>query len=607
MDCTDLTNTIAGALSASALGEVFSSLVPLLRSMQRKRACKVLLNLYNPYNVNNSFAIIYNKLMKGMVYGMKIRNKDRLDKEIQDKDVHGEEIKGKYTQEENIQDMELNDIDQNNEKHKEKHKDKNNPPMDKVKKKKIIKRGIIIGITTIIMLFIIINSVAAKNRAPIVYTKEVARQDIEQTLSTSGTVQTLNTKVYFSQVESKVGHINVAVGDIVKKGDVLFTYDEKALADEKQLAQLKLQSGEGGYKSSVDKNNKYISKLNEANVNLGVLRQQIEDSENYVNQLNQKITDKQNALAYEGTLLQISLMEIQEGMETKKASEEELKEDSEKCLELQKQIQYNSYEQQHNKDIETWRKEVSKYEEIIAGYKEYEAEMKSQKSVSEDAVMDGGSKEQLEADTKSAGINANETIAAVEAVQNGVTADFDGVVTELSIVEGGAFAKGEKLLTLASTDEVKVGISVSKYDLEKIKTGQDAAITIAGKAYKGSVEKINGMATTNASGAAVVGADIRVKDPDSGIFLGVEAKVTVNTASVKQAVAVPLEVVNSDKDGDFVYAVENGILTKKRIKAGISSDSYCEVLEGLDEGAQVVSDVSLDMEEGMAVTAVPEA
>ena len=86
---------------------------------------------------------------------------------------------------------------------------------------------------------------------------------------------------------------------------------------------------------------------------------------------------------------------------------------------------------------------------------------------------------------------------------------------------------------------------------------------------------------------------------------GVEAKVKVHTALAKQVLVVPIEVINSDKDGDFVYAVENNILMKKRVVRGISSDTYCEIKEGLHEGDQIVSTISGDLEEGMAVTPMP--
>ncbi len=467
-------------------------------------------------------------------------------------------------------------------------------PMDKARKKKIIKRSILGGVAVLVVLFILINSIAASNMATIVFTTAVTKDDVEQVLSTSGIVKTQESKTYFSDVAVEVGQINVTLGDSVKNGDVLFSYDADALAEEKKLVELKLQSNEGGYESSLYKNNKYISELGEANINLEVLEQQITDCENYVTELNKKIKDKQDALAYEGALLQISLVDW---------SDQPYSEEYEN---LQKLIQLNAYEQQHNSEIETWQNEVTEYQNKIAAYKEYKAEMKSQKSTSESASMDSGSKSQLEANTEIEKINATDTLTAIEAVEGGVTADFNGVVTELSIVEGGTPANGTSMITLESTENVKVEISISKYDLEKIAVGQNATVTIAGNTYEGTVSKINGMATTNASGTAVVGADIRIENPDENIFLGVEAKVAIDTAKAEQVLVVPIEVINSDKDGDFVYVVDNGVLVKKRIVTGISSDNYCEIKEGLTEGEQIVTDVSTGLEEGMAVTAVPQ-
>ncbi len=467
-------------------------------------------------------------------------------------------------------------------------------PEQKAKAKKVRRRIILGGVAAVIVLFFVGNSLSAKNMNVMVTTVAVTVDDVEQSISTSGTVKSEEKKTYFSELPVKVGTVKASAGDVVKKGDLLMSYDADALSEAKQLAELKLQANEGGYDSSVSKDNKYIAELGEANINLEVLEQQIEDSENYVRELNQKINDKKSSLAYEGTLLQISLIEWSD------------QPDSEEYENLQKLIQLNSYEQQNNKDIVAWQKEVSRYEEMIAAYKEYKSEMKSQKSSSESGSMDSGSKSQLEANTQMESINSNDTLADIAAVENGVTADFDGVVTEVEVVEGVTPTEGMKLFTVESIEKVKVEIAVSKYDLEKIAIGQKADIDIAGKTYNGKITKINGMATTNASGTAVVGADIEIENPDDSIFLGVEAKVNIHTATVSQALVVPVEVINSDKAGDFVYTVENGVVAKRRIVAGISSDTYSEVKEGVSEGEQVISTMGQDLQEGMAVTAVPQ-
>lgn len=476
---------------------------------------------------------------------------------------------------------------------KEKKEKKEKLPMDKAKKKKIIKRSIFGGAAGLVILFIVVNTVSARNMATVVNTTSVVREDVEQILGTSGTVKTEEAKTYFSQVAVEIGQVNVASGDIVKKGQTLFTYDEDALAKEKQLAELQLKAGEGSYESSLSKDNKYLQELQEANVNLDVLAKQIEDSENYVKDLNQKILDKQSALAREGALLQVSLIEWSD------------EPDSDEYENLQTLIQLNAYEQQYNKDIMAWQKEVNEHQERIAAYKEYQAEMKAQKSASESASLGSGGKSQLMANAEIEKINNTEALQTASEVEEGVLAEFDGVVTELSVVEGSIPALGTQMLTLESTEKVKVEIFVSKYDLEKIMVGQEAEVDIAGFTYRGRISKINGMATTNNSGAAVVGTEIQIENPDSNIFLGVEAKVKVHTALAKQVLAVPIEVINSDKDGDFVYAVENNILTKKRIITGISSDTYCEIKEGLNEGDQIVSTISANLEEGMAVTPMP--
>lgn len=187
-------------------------------------------------------------------------------------------------------------------------------------------------IAALIVLFMVMNSINAGNALPVVYTMPVSRGDVEQIVSTSGTVKTEESKTYFAPLAVKIGTANTRWRQC-QKGEILYAYDEEALADEKSLAELKMQSNEGEYESSMIKNNQYISELGEANINLGVLDQQIEDSENYVKELNQKITDKQDSLALEGALLQISLLDWQNDP------------GSEEYMNLQKLIQLNTYEQ----------------------------------------------------------------------------------------------------------------------------------------------------------------------------------------------------------------------------------------------------------------------
>ena len=464
----------------------------------------------------------------------------------------------------------------------------------KEKKKKLIKTSIGAGIAGVLLLLMVIPNISSASSKPTVTVAEVEKGDIEQTISTSGTVSSGQVKTYFSPINVEIGAIYVAAGESVSRGNPVLVYEEEALAQEKDRASLQLQANQGSYQNSIGKNQDSLGDLQEAETNLAVLEQQITDIDNYIKELQKKVDDKKAALAHEGSLLQISLIDWAD------------QPDSDEYQNLQKLVQRNNYEQANNAEIRAWQEEIARYTEMLNNCKEDKAEMKSQKSAAESSRLSQGSQEELEAKKKMEDMANTQTLEAVEEFQKGILADFNGVVTEMNVVEGQTPAVGTQLFKLESTETVKVTIAVTKYDLEKLSVGQKASIIIAGKAYEGEVSKINRMAVKNASGAPVVNADIHILNPDEDLFLGVEARVTIYTAKSQQAILAPLSAVNTDKDGDFVYTVENETVVRQPVQIGISSDWYIEILSGLEEGSQVLTEISTDIQEGMKVTAVLE-
>lgn len=471
---------------------------------------------------------------------------------------------------------------------------KEKKPMDKAKKKKVIRRSIIFGVIGVVVLYFVLSSLLSGPAASMAYTVAVTKGDIAETIDTSGSVESQNEKTYFAAVGAVMGKVDVKAGDAVEAGQVMLEYDQTSLDTQKQLAELSLQATEGSYSNSVQNNNEKLGDLGEASTNLEVLDQQIADTETYIKNLEAKIEKKKSDLAHEGTLLQISLLDWQNQPQ------------SEEYLNLQKLVQLNSYEQTNNKEVQSWNDELSAYNDMLSKYKEYKSEMKSQKSSAEAGDLTTGAKEELEANTETKKIQSSQTLEDISEVESGITADFDGVVTAVNIIEGATPAAGTQLCTLKSTEDVAVQISVTKYDLEKIAIGQKATVTINSKPYEGEVEKVNKMAEKNASGAPVVGAFIKITNPDSDIVLGVEAKVSITTAQKEGVLLIPVGGVNTDTNGDFAYVVQDGIVVRKEVTTGISSDTHVEVIEGLSEGDQVITDISANIVEGAAVVAIPQ-
>ena len=193
----------------------------------------------------------------------------------------------------------------------------------------------------------------------------------------------------------------------------------------------------------------------------------------------------------------------------------------------------------------------------------------------------------------------------LEKAREGITADMDGVVTDVQIVDGSPVTEGGALFKISSMEDVKVDFSVTRYNLESIAIGQKAQVTVAGNSYEGTVTKIDKIATKNESGTPVVGAQIHIDNPDENLYLGVEAQLVIYMDSAEDAVLVPVEAVNTGTSGTFCWVVDSqGILVKRQVEQGISSAEYAQILSGIESGEFVVTNVTDALAEGMQVTPV---
>ena len=202
-------------------------------------------------------------------------------------------------------------------------------------------------------------------------------------------------------------------------------------------------------------------------------------------------------------------------------------------------------------------------------------------------------------------LDAKSAKELVEEGKKGITAEFNGIVSKADLKNGEAVTQGMELFTIQNTDKASVDVTLSKYDYDTVKEGQKAEITLGDNTYEGTVTRMSHIAVQNEKGTPVISATVSIDDPDDDMFLGVDAKVKIHAASAKDVVTLPVEVVNIGKDGSFCYVIENGLVTRRNITTGISSEDYIEITDGIEAGEEVISDLG-DYTEGMAVQAEPQ-
>lgn len=238
---------------------------------------------------------------------------------------------------------------------------------------------------------------------------------------------------------------------------------------------------------------------------------------------------------------------------------------------------------------------------------ELQSDLASEKAIAEadSTSLTKEEKEKLKVTDNLSELDAKSAKELVEEGKKGITAEFNGIVSKADIKQGAAVTQGMELFTIQNTDKASVDVTLSKYDYDTVKEGQSAEITLGDNTYQGTVTKMSHIAVQNEKGTPVISATVSINDPDDDIFLGVDAKVKIHAASAKNVVTLPVEVVNIGKDGSFCYVIEDGLVTKRDITTGISSEDYVEVIDGIKEGEEVISDLG-DYTEGMEIQAVSE-
>ncbi|MDE6699413.1 MAG: efflux RND transporter periplasmic adaptor subunit, partial [Acetatifactor sp.] len=480
------------------------------------------------------------------------------------------------------------------------------------KKKKSKKTIVIIIVVVIALLFLMLRGCGGGESGAMVTTANAERGSLQESVSTSGTVSAEDVTVFFAPTNGKLANVNVTAGDTVKAGDVLIAYDSARLDRDFREATLRQEKSSAGYNNAISDSADNQAKLNEAKTNLAVLDQQLKDQKAYLKDLEAKLSESQrgtqNSLADENYDLTKDIAKLEEEMKDLTPGTDEYTKKEKKLKQKQSQLSRNNYLQQvaNSSDyVAEMQAEIKRVQEQIADEEAYKAEMQSQKNASENGVMDSYDKISYEADKELAEIAYAEAEKAYYESKSGLCAEFDGVVTEVSAVQGSVVTEGMQLCRLESTENVKVSLQASKQDVAKLAIGQKAEVTISGNTYAGTVSKINRMASMNNSGTPMVGVEVHIDEPDEKIILGLDAKLTIETRSVEDALLVPVEAINADREGDFLYVVKDGKVVRKPVTCGISNDTYTEIIEGITEEDQIIVTYYGSLEEGMAVTVMP--
>ncbi|HNP63577.1 MAG TPA: efflux RND transporter periplasmic adaptor subunit [Woeseiaceae bacterium] len=170
-----------------------------------------------------------------------------------------------------------------------------------------------------------------------------------------------------------------------------------------------------------------------------------------------------------------------------------------------------------------------------------------------------------------------------------IHAPRSGTLIERHIADGSAAKMGQPLLTIADLSSVWIEAEVFEADLELVKAGMGASITLPylpGKAYPATVEYVYPYLEGKSRTGRI---RLSLDNPDGELKPDMYAQVSLQ-ADIGHRLSVPEEAIIVAGESRVVFVdLGGGRLKPVRIKAGRSAQGFVEVLEGLSLGDTVVT------------------
>ena len=461
---------------------------------------------------------------------------------------------------------------------------------------------------------------AAADSYQFVRTTVLTKTTLSDTVSVTGTVKagsSASVTASDSVKTYKVTAVNVAVGDTVKKGDVIATLDTTDV--EKQIANAQLQLSD----TRTDARKNYTQAVEDQTTNLATAQENLDKAQKNYDTLGMDdyytsmasaansgktnreiVTDwytryAEEIAGYENTLanLNIQLTQAQQDGDTARADD------------LQGQIaDYTSRENIAKAQCSIPELGLQGFDAVSQTYNKIEqyreALEQAQQSYQNSATSASRSVDNAETKLEQSQREDDTLTNLQTALENcTLTATMDGTITALDATVG-AVCSGT-VATIQDVDNLTVEVTIPASSVGRLKTGLQCNITsdATDDTVTGTLTRIDPVANDSGS----FGATVTVNGQDSGLLVGIPAKVEIVISAKDNVFTVPRDAVGTNDDGSTYVLRKTGgegvdmTFEQVAVTEGDTNDYYVEITgDDLNEGdvIRATADLTQGIESG---------
>jgi HlyD family secretion protein len=457
--------------------------------------------------------------------------------------------------------------------------------------------------------------IAGAGQAGALKTAQVTSVTAVTSVESSGAVQAEQSASVFWKTTGAVAEVRVKAGDIVKAGDVLMTLDPASAPANVILAQADLVAAQKALDDLLHPSALALANAQKAVADaqdaLEKARKELTYAENPAGQnLYDAVADAQLALANAQANLQLSNVsadveayrqavfvtnwyhqrydEVKAEYDKNPNSldmQNALKEAENKYLaQLDKQLtlELRIHTDQANK-TDAVAKAQDKYDTALANLNAALAGPDATKLAQAQAKVAVAEANLVEAQSKldelNNGADPNDLASATARLQAAqatveslaIEAPFDGEVLVVNYRRGDAVSQTLAAALIANRSPLHVDVPIDEIQISQIQVGDEVTVTfdsLPGLTLLGSVAWINPVGST-VQGLVKYTVRVDVAGSDPRVLLGMTANVSIVTDVQAGALAVPLDAVQLDGQGEFVNRVKaDGTLERVNVVSG---------------------------------------
>ena len=217
-------------------------------------------------------------------------------------------------------------------------------------------------------------------------------------------------------------------------------------------------------------------------------------------------------------------------------------------------------------------------------------------------VNKGDEAEVLQAMDESLEVLAGDSTGFIKLADVRVLSPTSGIVISRGVDVGemilsgtSSLSRGTVLLRTGDLGSMFISCRISEVDAGKVTVGQQAKIMFEAFPEDTHISQIIWISPIGSvpQGSSIVSFKIKIKLDATPEYAkpGMSCDIDIITAQKKQVLMALLESVATDDEEKYVFVKKGDDFEKRIITTGIADDKHCEVLSGLEEGEQIVTDI----------------